>query len=45
MLDVPPDDDETMVELAIALSLHDRGEGGVTQQGLQGLQQLTNLGQ
>ena len=46
MLDLPADvDDETMVELAIALSLQDQGEGGVLQQGLQGLQQLANLGQ
>ena len=45
MLDLPPDDDEAMVELAIALSLQDQGEGGVLQQGLQGLQQLANLGQ
>merc|ERR1719410_300036 len=41
-----------MVELAIALSLQDQGDGGVLQQGLQnlqqglqGLQQLANLGQ
>ena len=53
MLDLPQDmDDEAMVELAIALSLQDQGEGGVLQQGLQnlqqglqGLQQLANLGQ
>ena len=46
MIDLPADvDDETMVELAIALSLQDQGEGGVLQQGLQGLQQLANLGQ
>ena len=45
MLDLPPDDDEAMVELAIALSLQDQGDGGVLQQGLQGLQQLANLGQ
>ena len=53
MLDLPHDmDDEAMVELAIALSLQDQGEGGVLQQGLQnlqqglqGLQQLANLGQ
>ena len=44
MLDLPPDDDEAMVELAIALSLQDQGEGGVLQQGLQGLQQLANNG-
>ncbi|XP_066993474.2 E3 ubiquitin-protein ligase UBR4 [Anabrus simplex] len=48
LLDIPPDaDDETMVELAIALSLQDH-EGGadlqVLQQGLQqGLQGLANL--
>ena len=52
MLDLPPDvDDEAMVELAIALSLQDQGEGGpageiaALQQGLQGLQHLANLGQ
>ncbi|XP_015606097.1 protein purity of essence isoform X2 [Cephus cinctus] len=46
LLDIPPDaDDETMVELAIALSLQDH-EGGALQQGLanlRGLQGLENL--
>ncbi|CAH0393187.1 unnamed protein product [Bemisia tabaci] len=47
---MPPDsDDETMVELAIALSLHDHENGGDLQniqqnlQGLQGLQGLANF--
>ena len=42
MLDLPPDvNDEAMVELAIALSLQDQGDGGVLQRGLQ---RLANLG-
>ena len=53
MLDLSQDmDDEAMVELAIALSLQDQGNGEALQQGLQnlqqglqGLQQLANLGQ
>ena len=47
MLDLPAD--EAMVELAIALSLQDQedveAEVGALAQGLQGLQQLANLGQ
>ena len=43
MLDLPPDDDEAMMEPAIALSLQNQEEGGILQQGLQGLQQLANL--
>lgn len=41
LLDIPPDaDDETMVELAIALSLQEHELGGAMQQGQQGLHSL-----
>lgn len=41
LLDIPPDaDDETMVELAIALSLQEHELGGSMQQGQQGLHSL-----